>query len=380
MAKANTKRTSKTKLANKSANKRVKSKRRHKFETRKPGSKEVNLPFATTKNKKAKSQKPTSLEESDAQDNTLLNGDNSLDHDVEDMTDDDLKDFLEEHGASLSFLKSGSLEAIPEAKRKRKQGSQEEEYEKRPRKLPESFKDNDADNKIQLLPIKGKDGLIQRSKDKIDSSVLEDEGAVCDSERNSDEVEEEQLPLIDICAGQKKKIQEQKFQIAEFSQSILESPEENVGYLKQLLDLCKRENAISIRKLSLLSLLEVFKDIVPGYRIRELTDEEKQAKVTKEVGKLRDFEESLLSNYRHYLQNLEEIINGCFKIKRKKVDRGKKVVCDVLRPVYTLGVLATKCLCDLLLSVPDFNFRNNIITVIVPRMEMCGQFQEVSYS
>lgn len=37
--------------------------------------------------------------------------------------------------------------------------------------------------------------------------------------------------------------------------------------------------AVTVRKLVMVSLLEVFKDIVPSYRIRPLTEEEKSTKV-----------------------------------------------------------------------------------------------------
>jgi nucleolar complex protein 3 len=36
---------------------------------------------------------------------------------------------------------------------------------------------------------------------------------------------------------------------------------------------------ITVRKLAMLSLMEIFKDIIPGYRIRMLTQSEKQQKV-----------------------------------------------------------------------------------------------------
>ena len=37
--------------------------------------------------------------------------------------------------------------------------------------------------------------------------------------------------------------------------------------------------AVTVRKLVMVSLMEIFKDIVPAYRIRPLTEEEKDAKV-----------------------------------------------------------------------------------------------------
>ena len=47
----------------------------------------------------------------------------------------------------------------------------------------------------------------------------------------------------------------------------------------------------------MVSLAAVFKDILPGYRIRPPTDKEKAMSVSKEVRKLREHESSLLSQY-----------------------------------------------------------------------------------
>ena len=48
----------------------------------------------------------------------------------------------------------------------------------------------------------------------------------------------------------------------------------------------------------------VFKDLIPSYRIRSLTEKEKEAKVSNEVASLQSFEQALLKNYQMYLQRL----------------------------------------------------------------------------
>lgn len=47
----------------------------------------------------------------------------------------------------------------------------------------------------------------------------------------------------------------------------------------------------------MLSLAAVFKDILPGYRIRPPTEKERAMPVSKDVRKLRDYEGLLLSQY-----------------------------------------------------------------------------------
>ena len=65
-----------------------------------------------------------------------------------------------------------------------------------------------------------------------------------------------------------------------------------------------------IRKLTMLSQLSVFKDIIPGYRIRELTDKEKAEKVSQMVARTREWEQGLVSLYQSYLKCLDTELKG----------------------------------------------------------------------
>lgn len=60
-----------------------------------------------------------------------------------------------------------------------------------------------------------------------------------------------------------------------------------------------------IRKLTFLSQLTVFKDIIPGYRIRPLSDKEKAEKVSSVVARTREWEQGLVAVYQAYLRSLE---------------------------------------------------------------------------
>lgn len=53
----------------------------------------------------------------------------------------------------------------------------------------------------------------------------------------------------------------------------------NMKELRLMLDETDPDISITIRKLVMVSLTEVFKDTVPGYRIRPLSDKEKNTKV-----------------------------------------------------------------------------------------------------
>lgn len=60
----------------------------------------------------------------------------------------------------------------------------------------------------------------------------------------------------------------------------------------------------------MISQLAVFKDIVPGYRIRALTDKEKAEKVSQMVARTREWEQGLVSVYQSYLRSLEAELKG----------------------------------------------------------------------
>lgn len=67
----------------------------------------------------------------------------------------------------------------------------------------------------------------------------------------------------------------------------------------------KLPNLASIRGLAFLSQLAVYKDLVPGYRIRDLTAAEEAEKVRDEVRRLREGEKMLVRSYKAYLKMLE---------------------------------------------------------------------------
>lgn len=67
----------------------------------------------------------------------------------------------------------------------------------------------------------------------------------------------------------------QKYRIGIICSGILEKPEDKMKNFKALFDLMGEKNnddfnLFSVRKISMLSILEVFKDIIPEYRIGQI--------------------------------------------------------------------------------------------------------------
>ena len=131
--------------------------------------------------------------------------------------------------------------------------------------------------------------------------------------------------------------------------------------LKELRVIHKREVASSSDAAkNLRDEARVFQDVLPGYKIKELTDEEKGQMRSKDVRNLQDVEQTILFYYRKFLGNLVGLAH-------KRNEEAQYV--------------ALNCLCDMLPYAQDFNYGSSVIDTIVnhassksPRLSsMCVQ-------
>ncbi|KAF9246550.1 nucleolar complex-associated protein-domain-containing protein [Melanogaster broomeanus] len=249
-------------------------------------------------------------------------------------------------------------------------------YERAPRKRKVSS-EIETHRHIPGLPIKLSDGRIQATGKMTVASVRSD-----DEDEDSEEYVQPQPPPIeasnasnveDVATGarfgrpavvdvvgnrsRKARLQGAKDQIASISQEIIADPENSLGLLRRLHTFSLEKittpshpepitNDLVIRKLAILSQLAVFKDIIPGYRIRALTDKEKAEKVSQMVARTREWEQGLVLVYQSFLRSLEAEL------------KAKSELADV----------ALKCMCTLASEVTHFNFRVNLMTCIVARL------------
>lgn len=281
-----------------------------------------------------------------------------------DMIDDDDLEMMKDMARRASFLTRDLSSSEPVHARKRKQENVIDKYEKVPRRM-QAEQEKDL---IHLLPIKDKRGIIPQSMEKPVAHAEEEGEEKEEPEEEGEEYMEEPLPVLtteEFILQRKTQLQEKKIKIATLSSSILSDPENSVKKLKELRSMLMEQDpnvAVTVRKLAMVSLTEVFKDITPSYKIRPLTEAEKASKVKKETQKLREFEEGLVCQYKFYLENLEQTVKDWKQMKLKKSD----VVS--LKAYKGLAEVAVKCLCELMLSLSHFNFHNNIIVMIVPLM------------
>ncbi|KAK6517956.1 hypothetical protein TWF506_005125 [Arthrobotrys conoides] len=207
----------------------------------------------------------------------------------------------------------------------------------------------------QRLPIKTPEGRIlaveatepERQEPEIDDEDKDLEDEELPEEASDDEMEEVEPPKPK--KSERQRIVEVKEELATMASSINEEPEENYHLLRKLQDLFDSESNITIKKLTLITQATIFRDIIPGYRIRPLTAEEQTTKVASDVRKLRNFEQSLVSSYKAYIDTLGKVARHI----------GNQ-----------LCTVAISCTCTLVDTVPHFNFRQELLKILVERLSV----------
>ncbi|XP_070288777.1 nucleolar complex protein 3 homolog isoform X2 [Myotis yumanensis] len=280
-----------------------------------------------------------------------------------DMMDEDDLQLMKDLGQRASFLTRDLSSSEPVHAKKRKHENIIDKYEK----IPRSLQTAPEKELIHLLPIKDKSGIIPQTREKPVLDTNQDEEDQEEMELEEEIIEDpiRELTIEEHLIERKKKLQEKKLHIAALASAILSDPENNVKKLKELRSMLMEQDpdvAVTVRKLVVISLMELFKDITPSYKIRPLTEAEKSTKIRKETQKLREFEEGLVSQYKFYLENLEQMVKDW---KQRKLKKSNVVS---LKAYKGLAEVAVKSLCELLVALPHFNFHNNIIVLIVPLM------------
>jgi nucleolar complex protein 3 len=222
----------------------------------------------------------------------------------------------------------------------------EQDYETKPRKGKKKDKENTR------LPIKTSEGLVQQVEVPAEAEDAESDLEWLGAEASDDEVHEEvvQKPTVPM----RQQILEAKEELARIALMLNEDPEENIGAFKALAQFGQSQNT-TIKKLALATQLAVYKDVIPGYRIRPLSEEDMEVKVSKEVKKLRAYEQALVAGYQAYIRELAKLAQS-----------GKGGASRDGGP--SLGSVAISCACALLVAVPHFNFRGELLKILVGKL------------
>ncbi|KAL8996671.1 MAG: hypothetical protein Q9188_006510 [Gyalolechia gomerana] len=221
----------------------------------------------------------------------------------------------------------------------------EQDYEQRLRKQTKGAEST-------RLPIKTAEGRIERVIVPQDELEEEESFLGSGSENESDLKEsmiEEQPAELPI----RQQVIDAKEEMARIGTLLGEDPEEHIGGFRKLADFAASSNP-TIKKLALATKLAVYKDVIPGYRIRPLGEAADTEKISKDVRRLRSFEQALVSNYQDYVKELAR----CARTNSNN------------SPEATTGIstVAISCASTLLLAVPHFNFRSELIKILVDKL------------
>ncbi|EFR04726.1 nucleolar complex-associated protein 3 [Nannizzia gypsea CBS 118893] len=223
----------------------------------------------------------------------------------------------------------------------------EQDYEQRPRKTKK-------DKEKTRLPIKTQEGTLEHLEEDV-APEGSSEGDIFSSEAEDGEPATtiQTVPAPESSVLPKIQILEAKEALARIASLINEEPEEHMELFKKLTEMTASASLPAVKKLALATQAAVYKDVIPGYRIRPLEGEELTAKVSKEVKQLRAFEQSLLSGYREYVQQLATL---------SRAKQGSEAHSSGLKS------LSINCACSLLTSVPHFNFRGELLKILVGQL------------
>lgn len=217
-------------------------------------------------------------------------------------------------------------------------GSKKRKLQEDDESLENNYEDQIDDNSSKrvksLLPIKTDKGLIPQQRiEEITEDTYSDEPVESENDEdvenpeNIDEdftLEETDIDLskpisaAQLLVARNESLRQKKIHIGTLSSGLLENPEEKVTNLKTLLSLMDDQTPevyFTVRKLVIVSLVEIFKDILPDYEIKNVKPE--GVKLKKDTLKLHKYEETLLGYYRKFLQKLEKF---CFMLSKKKGD------------------------------------------------------------
>lgn len=240
----------------------------------------------------SKSKKP---QKDTKQQNGHAENENGTDYDETDMQD--LMDMIDEDDDLVS--------GYGKASNKRKRGANDVDDESTATQFEQEYAHNRNEEKskkmrtVDLLPIKTKSGdLITRTTEvevkerpkevaepEDDEAEQEDEEVV---DSDDDIVNDTQATAENLKTGASKaistadllilrdqEIARQKYRIGIICTGILEKPEDKMKNFNALFDLMAERhndtvNLLTVRKIAAMSMLEVFKDILPEYRVGQI--------------------------------------------------------------------------------------------------------------
>ncbi|KAL1842737.1 hypothetical protein VTJ49DRAFT_4375 [Mycothermus thermophilus] len=227
----------------------------------------------------------------------------------------------------------------------------EEAYESKSKKAKkkEAKKNAEAGDR---LPVKTAQGTWQVQDDAAsisDADWLDSEGDdAADAVDEEPEAAAPEAPKI----SEREEILKAQEELAKIATQLNEDPEEHPGAFKALARIGESP-IVAIQKLCIVTQMTVYKDVVPGYRIRPAAEEPGE-KLSKEVRRLRTYEQALVTGYKNYLGTLAK--------------HASSPVTETRKGAQPISSIAFTCACTLINAVPHFNFRGDLLRILVRKL------------
>ncbi len=195
-----------------------------------------------------------------------------------------------------------------------------------------------------------------------DEEMQEEEEEEADEEQNDDDDHDDGLVLngatsksvVSLLAEREAALTELKLKVGNLASSFIEAPEEKIGQLERLVQMLDHlpVHLTNIGfKLVASTVTELLKDVIPAYKIAHHNQDSSDTLQKKDTLKLQKYESAVLQCAKSTLVKLEKPIKDPKKVST------------------TTGLHALRCVCDILVSHPQFNYSPNILKLIVPALD-----------
>jgi len=207
------------------------------------------------------------------------------------------------------------------------------------------------------LPIKTSDGLLREAEVVVEGSVSADNDSQWDEDHDGSAMDEPTTAPKVSPVSEREQVLIAKEDLASIATKLNENPEEHPGAFKALAEIGQSKQP-AVKKLCLVTQMAVYRDVIPGYRIRPASEDATGEKLSREVRRIQAYEHALVSGYQAYVKDLSKLSKGDGGFHGSDV----KGLADV----------AIACTCTLLNSVPHFNFRSDLLRILVGKLSKKG--------
>ncbi|KAL2201261.1 CBF/Mak21 family-domain-containing protein [Corynascus similis CBS 632.67] len=228
----------------------------------------------------------------------------------------------------------------------------EQDYETKSRKAKKKEAKKNGNEVGGRLPVRTAQGTWQ-VQDDVES--IASDADWLDSDGDDGGIEDEpEAPAPDVPkVSEREQILKAQEELAKIATQLNEDPEEHPGAFKALARI--GESSIpAIQKLCIVTQMTVYKDVIPGYRIRPSSEDVAGERLSKEVKRLRTYEQALVSGYQGYIKSLAKHASSPATESRK---RGQPI-----------SNIAFTCACTLVNAVPHFNFRGDLLRILIKKL------------